>query len=130
MNTINLKFFTGCAASLTLLCSFAIFGCSGAENDISALQCFAGTCDEDDEKGHNDHYDPDYADPDNAWSDAMQQVTPDVLDFILDRLVIRDNVEMTESLASLRKQIDEMDDHLMDLLTKRMRVSREIAKYK
>lgn len=68
--------------------------------------------------------------PDNAWSDAMQQVTPDVLDFILDRLVIRDNVEMTESLASLRKQIDEMDDHLMDLLTKRMRVSREIAKYK
>ena len=68
MNTINLKFFTGCAASLTLLCSFAIFGCSGAENDISALQCFAGTCDEDDEKGHNDHYDPDYADPDNAWT--------------------------------------------------------------
>jgi chorismate mutase len=57
-------------------------------------------------------------------------VTPDVLDFILDRLVVRDNVEMTESLASMRKQIDDMDDHLMDLLTKRMRVSREIAIYK
>lgn len=68
--------------------------------------------------------------PDDAWSDAKQQVTPDVLDFILDRLVIRDNVEMTESLASLRKQIDEMDDQLMDLLTRRMRVSREIAAYK
>lgn len=68
--------------------------------------------------------------PDEAWSDAKQQVTPDVLDFILDRLVIRDNVEMTESLASLRKQIDEMDDKLMDLLTRRMRVSREIANYK
>lgn len=68
--------------------------------------------------------------PDEAWSDAKQQVTPDVLDFILDRLVIRDNVELTESLASLRKQIDEMDDNLMDLLTKRMRVSREIAQYK
>ena len=68
--------------------------------------------------------------PDEAWSDARQQVTPDVLDFILDRLVIRDNVEMTESLASLRKQIDEMDDKLMDLLTRRMRVSREIANYK
>ena len=53
-----------------------------------------------------------------------------MLDFILDRLVIRDNVELTESLASLRKQIDEMDDNLMDLLTKRMRVSREIAQYK
>lgn len=68
--------------------------------------------------------------PDEAWSDASQQVTPEVLDFIIDRLVVRNKVEMTESLASLRKQIDEMDDHLMDLLTKRMRVSREIARYK
>ena len=68
--------------------------------------------------------------PDEAWSDAKQQVTPEVLDFILDRLVIRDNVELTESLTSLRKQIDAMDDNLMDLLTKRMRVSREIAQYK
>ena len=68
--------------------------------------------------------------PDEAWSDASQQVLPDVLDFIIDRLVIRDNAEMTESLASLRKQIDEMDTALMDLLTKRMRVSREIAIYK
>lgn len=68
--------------------------------------------------------------PDEAWSDASQQVLPDVLDFIIDRLVIRDNAEMTESLASLRKQIDEMDTALMDLLTKRMRVSREIATYK
>ena len=43
---------------------------------------------------------------------------------------MRDNAEMTESLASLRKQIDEMDTQLMDLLTKRMRISREIAIYK
>lgn len=71
-----------------------------------------------------------HCNPDAAWSDAKQQVLPDVLDFILDRLVIRDNAELTESLASLRKQIDEMDDSLMDLLTKRMRVSREIARYK
>ena len=68
--------------------------------------------------------------PDSAWSDASQQVTPDVLDFILDRLVVRDNQEFTESLASLRKQIDEMDDSLLNLLTKRMRISREIALYK
>jgi len=71
-----------------------------------------------------------HCNPDEAWSDAKQQVLPDVLDFIIDRLVIRDNAEMTESLASLRKQIDDMDNHLMDLLTKRMRVSREIATYK
>ncbi len=68
--------------------------------------------------------------PDEAWSDARQQVTPDVLDFILDRLVIRNNAEMTESLGQLRKQIDEMDNQLMDLLTRRMRISREIATYK
>lgn len=68
--------------------------------------------------------------PDSAWSDAKQQVLPDVLDFIMDRLIVRDCVEMTESLSALRKQIDELDNELMNLLTKRMRVSREIATYK
>ncbi|MBQ0049723.1 MAG: bifunctional 3-deoxy-7-phosphoheptulonate synthase/chorismate mutase type II [Bacteroidales bacterium] len=71
-----------------------------------------------------------HCNPDQAWSDASQQVTPDVLDFIMDRIVIRNNVELTESLAALRKQIDQMDDQLMDLLTKRMRICREIATYK
>lgn len=71
-----------------------------------------------------------HCNPDAAWSDAKQQVMPDVLDFILDRLVIRDSVELTESLTALRKQIDELDNQLMNLLTKRMRVSREIATYK
>lgn len=71
-----------------------------------------------------------HCNPDCAWSDAKQQVMPDVLDFILDRLVIRENLEMTESLSTLRKQIDGLDNELMNLLTKRMRVSREIAAYK
>ena len=71
-----------------------------------------------------------HCNPDTAWSDAKQQVMPDVLDFILDRLVIRESVELTESLAALRKQIDELDNELMTLLTKSMRVSREIATYK
>ena len=71
-----------------------------------------------------------HCNPDCAWSDAKQQVLPEVLDFILDRLVIRDSVEATESISQLRKQIDELDNQLMDLLTKRMRVSREIAEYK
>ncbi len=71
-----------------------------------------------------------HCNPYEAWSDAGQQVLPEVLDFILDKLTVRTNVEMTESLASLRKQIDEMDETLMTLLTKRMRVSREIAEYK
>ena len=71
-----------------------------------------------------------HCNPDCAWSDAKQQVLPDVLDFILDRLVIRDSKELTESLSALRKQIDDLDNELMNLLTKRMRVSREIATYK
>ncbi len=71
-----------------------------------------------------------HCNPDCAWSDANQQVLPEVLDFILDRLVVRDYIETTESLNQLRKQIDELDNNLMDLLTKRMRVSREIAEYK
>ena len=71
-----------------------------------------------------------HCNPECAWSDAKQQVLPDVLDFILDRLVVRNSIEMTESLSALRKQIDDLDNDLMNLLTKRMRVSREIATYK
>lgn len=71
-----------------------------------------------------------HCNPDCAWSDAKQQVMPDVLNFILDRLVVRNTKESTESLNALRQQIDELDNRLMELLTKRMRISREIAAYK
>ena len=68
--------------------------------------------------------------PDAAWSDAKQQVRPDVLDFILDRLVIRNTAASTESLDVLRHQIDEIDNSLIEMLSKRMRISREIGQYK
>lgn len=68
--------------------------------------------------------------PDCAWSDAKQQVTPDILDFILEKLVIRNLSQSTESLDTLRRQIDEIDNALIELLTKRMRVSREIGQFK
>ena len=68
--------------------------------------------------------------PDCAWSDAKQQVTPDVLDYILSLLVIRDETSTTEDIQMLRKQIDELDNDLMSLLAKRMRVCREIGQYK
>lgn len=68
--------------------------------------------------------------PDEAWSDAKQQITPDVLNFILDRLVIRDTTSSTESIEALRSQIDECDNTLLEVLAKRMRISREIATYK
>ena len=71
-----------------------------------------------------------HCDPDKAWSDAKQQVTPDILDYILTLLVIRDESVTTEGITALRKQIDELDNQLMELLSKRMRVCREIGQYK
>ncbi len=71
-----------------------------------------------------------HCNPDKAWSDASQQVTPQVLELILNNLVIRDEVATTENLNTLRRQIDELDNSLLELLAKRMRVSREIGQYK
>ena len=71
-----------------------------------------------------------HCNPDAAWSDATQQVAPDVLDYILSRLVVRDEHSTTEGITLLRKQIDELDNDLMELLAKRMRVCREIGQYK
>jgi chorismate mutase len=68
--------------------------------------------------------------PDEAWSDAAQQITPDVLDYVLNLLVIRDATQTTENLAELRRQIDGVDENLLELLAKRMRISREIGIYK
>ena len=71
-----------------------------------------------------------HCNPDEAWSDAMQQITPAVLDYILSLLVIRDETLTTEGITQLRHQIDELDNQLMELLAKRMRVCREIGQYK
>jgi chorismate mutase len=71
-----------------------------------------------------------HCNPEKAWSDAAQQVTPDVLDFIMNTLVIRDTNQTTENLSALRRQIDELDNSLLELLARRMRVSREIGQYK
>src|SRR5574344_14496 len=71
-----------------------------------------------------------HCDPDKAWSDAKQQVTPEVLDYILNMLVIRKETQSTENLTELRKQIDECDDNLIEILAKRMRICREIGTYK
>lgn len=49
---------------------------------------------------------------------------------ILASLVIRDKGQSTEDLSDLRRQIDELDNQLLELLAKRMRVSKEIATFK
>ena len=71
-----------------------------------------------------------HCNPDAAWSDASQQVTPDVLNYILNLLVIRKEKHTTESLGELRSQIDECDNQIIEVLAKRMRVCREIGTFK
>lgn len=68
--------------------------------------------------------------PDEAWSDKAQQVEPQLLAFILRNLIIRDMNTTTENLNELRRQIDKLDDELIDLLARRMKVSGEIGRYK
>jgi chorismate mutase len=71
-----------------------------------------------------------HCNPDAALSDSKQQITPDVLDYVLNLLVIRDVTQTTENLSELRRQIDQIDEQLLELLSKRMRISREIGIYK
>ena len=72
-----------------------------------------------------------HCDPDKAWSDAAQQITPEVLKLILSTLVIRDEGKQNLSkLAEYRTSIDELDDKLIEILGKRMEVCREIGVFK
>ena len=71
-----------------------------------------------------------HCDPDNALSDAGQQITPEVLDYTLSMLVVRDNPQTTENINVLRKKIDEIDEALLSILAKRMGISKEIGIYK
>jgi len=71
--------------------------------------------------------------PDEAWSDAKQQITPEVLADLINGLILRtSNVEgiAKTQLDQLRKDIDLMDDELIHLLSSRMKVAREIGQYK
>ena len=65
-----------------------------------------------------------------ALSDARQQVTPDELVLILDRLVRRSADSCNTDFMSYRNRLDEIDDKLMELLVKRMAISREIGAVK
>ncbi|MCM1292727.1 MAG: bifunctional 3-deoxy-7-phosphoheptulonate synthase/chorismate mutase type II [Bacteroides sp.] len=68
--------------------------------------------------------------PDKAWSDAEQQVTPESLHVILESLAVRNTAHTTESLSLLRQQIDSIDNELIDILSRRMAICREIGTYK
>ena len=73
-------------------------------------------------------------DPDNAWSDAKQQVTPTRLVEIMKDLRVRKKTTNEEAykhqLNNLRAQIDVVDQTLLDTLGKRMKVALEIGALK
>ncbi|UAM98331.1 bifunctional 3-deoxy-7-phosphoheptulonate synthase/chorismate mutase type II [Polaribacter litorisediminis] len=73
-------------------------------------------------------------DPENAWSDAAQQVTPTKLKSIMEELKIKKETETASSyrepLENLRAQINVVDDQLIDMLGKRMKIADEIGALK
>ena len=74
-----------------------------------------------------------HIDPDNAWSDASQQITPESLEILLNKLIVREvhpNGISYETLENLRFMIDELDLQLMNVLKKRMDVVNDIGQYK
>ena len=75
-----------------------------------------------------------HIDPDNAWSDASQQVTPERLKELLDSIIWRkedvSSEEYHTALGKLRQQINQLDDELMQILGRRMRIAEQIGNYK
>ena len=73
-------------------------------------------------------------DPDNAWSDAAQQITPTSLIKMMEDLKVRKvteiDIEYRDSLNNLRTQINVIDDQLIDLLGKRMSIADGIGELK
>lgn len=71
-----------------------------------------------------------HSQPQTALSDKNQQITPDELNEILSNLSVGVSTCPTEDLESLRRDIDTVDSELLELLDRRMQISREIALYK
>ncbi|HLF63247.1 MAG TPA: bifunctional 3-deoxy-7-phosphoheptulonate synthase/chorismate mutase type II [Saprospiraceae bacterium] len=73
-------------------------------------------------------------DPDNAWSDAQQQITPESYKQMISSLRLRkeysDDEKFVETLDMLRHKIDEIDQELIDLLARRMDISERIGDVK
>lgn len=75
-----------------------------------------------------------HIDPDNAWSDAKQQITPEELGDLISSIVWRkeqvDSQELQTVLETLRQQINHIDDEMLQLLAQRMRIADRIGEYK
>jgi chorismate mutase len=75
-----------------------------------------------------------HIDPDKAWSDAKQQVTPERLKEMLQSIIWRkedvNSEEFHAALEKFRQQINHLDDELMQLLGQRMKIAEQIGRYK
>jgi len=75
-----------------------------------------------------------HIDPEHAWSDAKQQLTPEKLADLLDSIIWRredvNSEEYHAALEKLRQQINHLDDELMQILGQRMKISEKIGAYK
>ncbi len=75
-----------------------------------------------------------HGDPDNAWSDAKQQITPEIFGQMITDMKLRydleDDPNVQGSLEFLRQEINQIDDDLINLLGERMSVVRKIGEYK
>jgi chorismate mutase len=75
-----------------------------------------------------------HCDPDNALSDAQQQITPSTYKLLIDKIVLKremiEDSDLLEYIDSVRQQIDELDLEVLNLLAKRMKLSEEIGKHK
>ena len=75
-----------------------------------------------------------HTNPDKAWSDAAQQVTPDSLIKLMEDLKIRKatdtEADYRNALNTLRTQIDVIDHQLIDILGKRMKIADAIGELK
>ena len=72
--------------------------------------------------------------PDEAWSDAKQQITPEKLAQLLSAIEWRkediNSDEYHAALEKLRQQINHLDDELMQIISQRMKVAEQIGMYK
>ncbi|MCE3295940.1 MAG: 3-deoxy-7-phosphoheptulonate synthase [Crocinitomicaceae bacterium] len=71
--------------------------------------------------------------PDQAWSDAEQQITPERLKELMSNLVLREKIitgSLTEELDDFRQKIAVLDDRIFEILSARMKLSEEVGIFK
>jgi len=75
-----------------------------------------------------------HCNPDDAWSDAAQQIKPNRLVEIMDELKVRkprfEKEESLSKLNALRKEINAKDDQILETLAERMQIVENIGKAK